>query len=71
MKCLWIFITEYGTDQEFELRKYACDVLDAIDWILEEIETKHFKSDDYLDLAKLHATAREIEQRIGKKMRNF
>ena len=60
-------ITEYGNEQEFELRKYGCDVLDTLDWVLEEITTEQFKSSDYIDLAKLNATVREIKQRTGEK----
>ncbi len=60
-------ITESGNEQEFELRKYGCDVLDTLDWVLEEITTEQFKSSDFIDLAKLHATIKEIEQRTKKK----
>jgi len=63
------FIADSGTEQEFEDKcvSYSSDVTDALDWVLDEIETKDFKSDSYLDLAKLHAIASKIEQRTGKK----
>jgi hypothetical protein len=67
------FIGDYGTEQEFKDKcvSFSCDVIDALAWVMEEIETEHFKSDNYLDLFRLHAIAKKIEQRIGKKRENL
>ncbi|HUX56662.1 MAG TPA: hypothetical protein VMV77_06790 [Bacteroidales bacterium] len=63
------FIADYGTEQEFTDKCviYSCNIIDALDWIQEKIGTEKFRSDDYLDLIKLHAIASKIEQRTGKK----
>jgi hypothetical protein len=66
------FLVDSGTEQEFEDKCvcYSNDVADALDWVLEEIGTENFRSDSYLELAKLHAIASKIEQRTGKKKEN-
>jgi len=63
------FIADTGTEQEFGDKSvsYSSDVTDALNWVLEEIGTEDFRSDSYLDLAKLHAIASKIEKRTGKK----
>ena len=69
LETLTCFITDSGTEQEFKYKcvSYSSDVIDVLDWVLDEIGTEDFKSDSYLDLAKLHAIASKIEQRTGKK----
>ena len=64
------FIADFGTEQEFADKcvSYSCDIIDAINWIQEEIGTERFRSDAYLDINKLHAIASKIEQRTGKKL---
>jgi len=63
------FIADYSTAQEFkdECNIYSSNVIDALIWVMEEEETERFRSDNYLHLVKLHAIAKKIEQRIGKK----
>ncbi len=61
------FITDYGIKEEIKNSNYACDIIDALWWVLEEITTEHFESDAYLDLFKLRAIAENIEHRTGKK----
>ncbi len=66
------FIADFGTEQEFKHKcvGYSCNVVDALCWVLSEIGTEGYKSDNYLDLAKLHAIVRKVEQRTGKKKEN-
>ena len=72
LEILTCFIYEYGTEQEFkdECNIYSSNVIDALVWVMEEEETERFRSDNYLNLAKLHAIAKKIEQRTGKKKEN-
>ncbi len=62
------FIAENGTDEEMTNSNYYCNIIDALEWILEEIETEHFQSDAFLDLFKLRSIVTNIEHRTGKKM---
>ena len=66
------FIADYGTDQEYQEKclSFILDVQDALSWVMEEIETEQFRSENYLHLDKLHAIAKKIEQRTGKKKEN-
>ena len=65
------FIGEFGTDKEFEAVTYACDVSDALSWVLGEITTEQFLSDSYLNMEKLKRIIREIEKRTGKKLEEW
>ena len=61
------FIGEYGIAQERDTDyTYACNISDGLSWVLGEISTKRFRSDAYLDLAKLKRMVTEIEQRTRK-----
>lgn len=62
------FIGEYGTEEENKDNEFlfACNICDGLSWVLGEISTEGFKSDAYLDLAKLKIMVTEIEQRTGK-----
>ncbi|MBW2672630.1 MAG: hypothetical protein JRD89_04330 [Deltaproteobacteria bacterium] len=62
------FISDYGTDKDFEAITYACDVCDALSWVLGEITTEQFLSDSYLDMENLKGLIRNIEKRTGKKI---
>jgi len=59
------FISDYGTDKETKDNAFlfACNICDGLSWVLGEISTKRFRSDAYLDLAKLKRMITEIEQR--------
>ncbi|MHC1625835.1 MAG: hypothetical protein ACXQTN_00620 [Methanoculleaceae archaeon] len=61
------FIAEYGTDEDLEAIGFACDVSDALNWVLGEITTEHFLSDSYLDMGKLKRIIGKIEKRTGIK----
>ena len=65
------FISEFGTDEEFEGIEFACDVIDALSWVLGEITTEQFLSDSYLNMEKLKRIIREIEKRTGKKLEEW
>ena len=67
------FIGEYGTEEENKEHEFsfACNICDGLDWILGEISTEGFKSDAYLDLAKLKIMVTEIEQRTGKNFSHY
>ena len=59
------FISEHGTKTETKDDDfiYACNVSDALSWVLGEESTERFRSDAYLNLAKLKRMVTEIEQR--------
>lgn len=67
------FIGEFGTDKEFEHEdvKYSADVSDALDWVLGEITTERFRSDDFLNIDGLKGLAKRIEERTGKKLKDY
>ena len=65
------FISEFGTDEELENIVFACDVVDALSWVLGEITTEQFLSDSYLNMEKLKRITREIEKRTGKKFEEW
>lgn len=65
------FISEFGTDKEFEAVTYACAVSDALTWVLGEITTEQFLSDSYLDMEKLKRLIRKIEKRVGKELEEY
>ena len=65
------FISEFGTDEEFEGIEFACDVIDALSWVLGEITTEQFLSDSYLNIEKVKRIIREIEKRTGKKLEEW
>ncbi len=49
---------------------YACNVCDALGWVLEDILTDNFKTDAYLKLNKLKHSVRVLERMTGKKLTN-
>jgi hypothetical protein len=67
------FIADYGSEEEFNNKdvSYACDVIDALDWVLGLISTEHFLSDSYLNLAGLQKLVKEVEKRAGKKLQMY
>jgi len=67
------FIAGLGNKKEFNNKDFdfACNVQDTIMWVLMEIETEHFRSDAYLDVAKLRKIAKNIELRTGKKLDDY
>ncbi|HKJ66371.1 MAG TPA: hypothetical protein VKA68_00300 [bacterium] len=67
------FIAEYGTQEEVENNhvEYACDIIDALRWVLEEETTECFRSDAYLDMDTLNVFASGIEQRTGRKVEDY
>lgn len=46
-------VSEYGADAEVnsEQFRYICNVVDALNWVLESISTEKFLSDNYLDIS--------------------
>lgn len=64
------FIIEHGNEKEFKTKDFdfACNVGDAIAWVLGVITTERFKSDAYIDFAKLKAIVSNIETRTGLKL---
>ena len=71
LETLTRFISANGTDEERDIINYACNITDAMMWVLEETTTEHFKSDAYLDLFKLRAIAENIEHRTGENLQNY
>ena len=65
------FIGDYGTEEEFEAITYACDISDALSWVLGEISTKLFLSDSYLDMERLRVIVKNIEKRSGRKFNEY
>ncbi len=67
------FISDYGTPKEFEEKEvaYICNVVDALDWVLGEIDSESFRFEDYLDLDALRRAVLVIEARTGKKLENY
>ncbi|MBA7495858.1 hypothetical protein ES702_06454 [subsurface metagenome] len=64
------FIGELGDNKEFKNKSFdfACNVHDAISWVLGEITTEHFVGDGYIDIAKLKTIASNIEARTGQSL---
>ncbi len=62
------FIADYGSDEEFydDTLEYANNICDALSWALGEISTEHFQSDAYLNMIRLEAIAKNVEERSGK-----
>ena len=48
-------------DTSSEDFRFACNVCDALDWVLEETVTEHFLSDSYLNIEKLKKMASKGE----------
>ena len=59
------YIVDFGSkkDNENEDVDFASDVLDVIDWILGEIETKDFRVEPYLNIPRLKEIISSIEDR--------
>lgn len=66
------FIGEHGTDNELHNRdvQFSCNVNDALAWVLEEIQTVRFRSDDYLRLNNLKHIAKAIEIKTRESLAN-
>lgn len=64
------FISAHGNEKEFNTKdfNFACNVSDVISWVLEEITTERFTSDNYIDVVKLKAVVSKIELRTGQKL---
>ncbi|GAI76288.1 unnamed protein product [marine sediment metagenome] len=73
LKKLTGFIADFGTDDELHSKdvQYACNITDALYWVLRETQTVRFRSSDYLNLDKLKLMARTIETRTGEKPTNY
>jgi hypothetical protein len=67
------FIADYGGEQYLDdpAFKYACDVADALAWVLGEIDTGKFTGPDYLNLDKLMTIVKEIEEKRGAKFGEY
>jgi len=67
------FIADYGGEQYLDDPdfKYACDVADALAWVLGEIDTYKFTSPNYLNLDRLMAMVKEIEMKRGVKFSEY
>ena len=64
------FIEDNGTVGETESEDvcFASDVLDVIDWVLDEISHKDFQKSPYLNMNGLRKICKEIEKRTGEKL---
>jgi len=67
------FIGESGTKVELEDVDvvFACNVSDALWWVLEEISTKGFRSERYLNMTNLKRIVGEIERRTGRGLEGY
>ena len=67
------FIYDYGSDEDVNHKEldFACNLSDALSWVLEEIPTDNFKSDNYLDIENLKIIANNIENRTGNKLDDY
>ena len=67
------FIADYGGEQYLDdpAFRYACDVADALAWVLGEIDTGKFTGPDYLNLDKLIAIVKKIEEERGVKFSEY
>lgn len=68
---MW-FIAESGSSEELEHERvgYASNVSDTCDWILDEISTERFLSENYVDTPFLEKMAKDIEDRTGEKLKD-
>ena len=59
-------ISEYGADAEVnsEQFRYLCNVVDALNWVLEKLSTDRFLSSDYLDINNWNKRLDEIRLEI-------
>lgn len=67
------FIAENGTRSELTNKdvQYACNICDALYWILGEISTENFTSDTHLNLEHLERLARSVEERTENKLADY
>jgi len=72
LKRMLDFIEDFGTEEESDDADldFANDVLDTLQWVLAELSDKEFRQDPYLDMAKLEAIVKEIEERTGKTLQD-
>lgn len=67
------FIGDFGAEKEFENEdvKFSCNVSDALSWVLEEISTKYFRSEAYLNISSIRKIVKNVEKRTGKKFEEY
>ncbi len=67
------FIADYGEDEYLDdpAFTYACDVTDALAWVLGEIDTGEFTGTNYLNLDRLMAMVKEVEKKRGVKFSEY
>lgn len=67
------FIADFGTDDELHSKhvQYACNITDALYWVLGEPSTERFRSSAHLDINLLEVLAKMIEIRTGEKLVNY
>jgi hypothetical protein len=64
------FIGDFGTDIYLNNKdvQYACNVCDALAWVLGEISTERFRSSDYTNFDNLKHITGNVETTTGKKL---
>lgn len=67
------FISEHGSPEQIASKnfQFACNICDALGWVLEDTSTEQFRSDAYLNLDDLNDTARYIETATGKNLADY
>ena len=67
------FIAEHGDLGEFDKEDwtYACNVCDALSWVLGEIKSDHFQSDAHLSVVELRRMAVAVEVKSGKRLADY
>ena len=67
------FIMSYGAGEESADKtvSFACDVYDALSWVLEEEPTEKFLSADFLNIKHLESLVRKIKKRTQNKFSDY
>ena len=67
------FVGEFGLEEEFrdEDVQFSCNITDAFSWMLGEISSEDFRSDNYVNLQHLKEIASTIEKRTGNKLQDY
>lgn len=67
------FIGDFGSTPELQSdkMKYACNVLDTIDWVLGETSTDNFQSEGFLDMDNLYGIGKRVERQTGETMKQY
>jgi len=70
---LTAFISDFGLEEEFHDTnvQFSCDITDTLSWVLEEISSEDFRSDNYVNLQHLKEIASTIEKRTGNKLQDY